>query len=89
MGQCGSQGKVGRGDQGQGLQDRDISATPVAWYLVSYPQHPRDAAVLATYRDPGHRLGVRFEAADTDPAHPLLTPFAGRRLASRRGGVIA
>jgi hypothetical protein len=26
---------------------------------------------------------------DTDPAHPLLTPFAGRRLASRRGGVIA
>jgi hypothetical protein len=36
-----------------------------------------------------HRLGVRFEAADTDPAHALLTPFAGRRLASRRGGVIA
>jgi hypothetical protein len=36
-----------------------------------------------------HRLGVRFEAAETDPAHPLLAPFAGRRLASGRGGVIA
>ncbi len=35
-----------------------------------------------------HRLGVRFEAAETDPAHPLLAPFAGRRLASGRGGVI-
>lgn len=36
-----------------------------------------------------HRLGVRFEAAETDPAHPLLAPFAGRRLARGRGGVIS
>jgi hypothetical protein len=36
-----------------------------------------------------HRLGVRFEAAQTDPAHPLLAPFAGRRLSTGRGGVIA
>jgi hypothetical protein len=36
-----------------------------------------------------HRLGVRFEIAATDPAHPLLAPFAGRRLARGRGGVIS
>lgn len=36
-----------------------------------------------------HRLGVRFAAAETDPVHPLLAPFAGRRLVSGRGGVIA
>ncbi len=36
-----------------------------------------------------HHFGVRFEVAETDPAHHLLAPFAGRRLASGRGGVIA
>jgi hypothetical protein len=36
-----------------------------------------------------HRLGVRFEVGETDPGHPLVAPFAGRRLASGRGGVIA
>lgn len=36
-----------------------------------------------------HRLGVRFEAGMTDPAHPLLAPFTGRRLGTGRGGVIA
>src|SRR5580700_4972666 len=53
MGQCGPQGNVARGDQGQGLQDGDIARTPLAWYLVGYPEHPRDPAVRVTYRDPG------------------------------------
>jgi hypothetical protein len=36
-----------------------------------------------------HRLGVRFEIAEINPAHPLLAPFAGRRLSRGRGGVIS
>lgn len=36
-----------------------------------------------------HRLGLRFDVAENNPTYPLLAPFAGRRLASGRGGVIA